>query len=79
METDKIVCLLHEKLQEYEPYGYDDDREDKVFAESDVLQALYDVFADIEQDLDQLNQTLEEELYGEINNKISKWIFIART
>ena len=52
METDKIVSLLHEKLQEYEPYGYDDDREEKVYAESDVLQALYDVFADIEQDLD---------------------------
>ena len=52
METDKIVNLLHEKLQEYEPYEYDDDREEEVYYESDVLQALYDVFADIEQDLD---------------------------
>lgn len=52
MLTDKIVNLLHEKLQEYEPYGYDDDREEKIYAESDVLQALYDVFADVEQDLD---------------------------
>ena len=55
METDKIVNLLHEKLKEYEPYGYCDDREENVYYESDVLQALYDVFADIEQDLDQLN------------------------
>lgn len=48
----KIVNLLHEKLQEYEPYGYDDDREEKVYAESDVLQALIDVCADVEQGLD---------------------------
>lgn len=60
METDKIANLLYEKLKEYEPYGYCDDREENVYYESDVLQALYDVFADIEQDLDQLNRTLGE-------------------
>lgn len=52
MDVERIVTMLHEKLQEYEPYGYDSDRDEMVYAESDALQALHDVFADIELDLD---------------------------
>lgn len=48
MKKEEFVKVFNDKLKNYEPYGYNEDNDEILYAHSDILQVLLDIFEEIE-------------------------------